>query len=553
VATTTRFYLSANAGLDSSDVELTGARAVPGLAAGATSVGTTVVTLPSDVGVGMYYVFARADADNTVAESLELNNTTWKTVQIGGDLVISSVNAPATAGPATTFLITDTTANTGTAPVPASTTRFYLSANTVLDAADTLLDGAHAVPALAAGASDTSSTLVSVPATVGTGTYYLYAKADADNVVAETQESNNLVLRSIQIGADLTIASMTVPTKGGAGLPLTISDTTTNRGAAPAPPTVTRFYLSSNLMVDSGDVELSPGRVVPSLAPGESSSGTTTVMVPANVSAGNPYLLAQADGTNAAAEISETNNVAFRSILIGPDLTASALSAPVKGGIGLTIDVTNTIVNQGAGAAPPSSVRYYLSSNVVLDSTARLFVSARPVPALGPGEANTGTVTLTIPPDTVGGPYYLFAKADGDAIVGESQEWNNTSTRAIGIGPDLRSTGLTAPVSASAGSTISVTDIVTNQGIGLADPSTTRFYLSVNVLYDSSDVPLTDARAVPSLDTNQTSSGVTTVVIPPGTAAGSYFLLAVSDGYNVVREASETNNALARSIHVTTP
>src|SRR5262249_1048172 len=156
-------------------------------------------------------------------------------------------------------------------------TRFYLSINAALDASDILLDGTHAVPALAPGASHTASTVVTIPASIATGSYYLFAKADGDNTVPETQESNNTSARMIQIGADLGISSITVPAKGGAGLSLTIGDTTTNQGAAATPPTQTRYYLSTNVLLDSGDTLLSPARDVPALMPGQSSTGSVTV------------------------------------------------------------------------------------------------------------------------------------------------------------------------------------------------------------------------------------------------------------------------------------
>jgi subtilase family serine protease len=551
-ASTTRYYLSVNAGLDSSDIQLPGGRAVPGLAPGAVSTGTASFTIPSDIAAATYYLFIKADADNVVAESQEFNNTALKTINIGGDLVVSSFTAPGTAGPGSAIVVTDTTANTGTAAVAASTTRFYLSANAGLDASDILLDGAHAVPALAAGASHTASTTVVIPASVTIGSYFLIAKADADGVVPETAEFNNISLRSLQIGADLVISSITIPAKGGAGMPIAISDTTTNQGAAPTPPTQTRFYLSTNLTLDSGDTLLS-ARDVPSLVPGQSSSASTTVTLPANAPSGVLYILVQADATNAVAEISETNNVSFRSILVGPDLIVSALSVPSKGGIGSSLDVTDTVVNQGAGTSAASTVRYYLATSVLLDSKATLLAGGRAVPGLAPGDSNTGTTTLTIPASTLAGSYYILAAADGDNVVPESQETNNTAARSIAVGPDLIESGLAAPSTAAAGATITVSETATNQGIGTADPTTTRFYLSVNVLFDLSDVLLTGSRAVPSLPSGAPSTGQSQVVIPAGTAPGYYFLLAVSDGDNVVREASESNNSVARSIQVTAP
>jgi hypothetical protein len=52
---------------------------------------------------------------------------------------------------------------------------------------------------------------VSIPAGTPTGAYYLLAVADADNAVVETYETNNLWARTILIGGDLTVSTITAP------------------------------------------------------------------------------------------------------------------------------------------------------------------------------------------------------------------------------------------------------------------------------------------------------------------------------------------------------
>ena len=78
----TRFYLSANITLDANDVLLPESRAVPGLAVGASSSGTTLVTIPPGTAPGAYYVLAKADADGSVSESVETNNAAPRGIQV---------------------------------------------------------------------------------------------------------------------------------------------------------------------------------------------------------------------------------------------------------------------------------------------------------------------------------------------------------------------------------------------------------------------------------------------------------------------------------------
>ena len=70
----TRFYLSLDGTLDAGDVLVSGSRSVPPLATSATSAGSTVITIPAGVAPGAYYLLAKADADETAAESVETNN-----------------------------------------------------------------------------------------------------------------------------------------------------------------------------------------------------------------------------------------------------------------------------------------------------------------------------------------------------------------------------------------------------------------------------------------------------------------------------------------------
>jgi len=71
---TTRFYLSANPTLDAFDVLLSGGRPVGPLSSGATSSGTSVITIPAGTTAGTYYLLAKADGDGDTAESVETNN-----------------------------------------------------------------------------------------------------------------------------------------------------------------------------------------------------------------------------------------------------------------------------------------------------------------------------------------------------------------------------------------------------------------------------------------------------------------------------------------------
>jgi subtilase family serine protease len=525
---------------------LLGSRAVAALAAGASSTGSVTFTLPAGTATGTYNLFARADSGDVVSETYENNNTRSATLRVGPDLNVTTFTAPATAGIGETFVVSDTTRNSGGGTAAASTTRYYLSANGTLDAGDVPL-GSRAVPSLAPGASSAGSASLTIPAGTAGGSYYLIAAADADNVVAETVETNNILNRGIQVGADLTILTFTAPTDGGAGLAITLSDTTRNQGTGTTAPTTTSYYLSVDATFDAGDLLLG-SRVVPALASSGQSSGSVTVTIPAGTATGTYTLFARADAGDVVPEAYENNNLSSRTIRVGPDLIVESLSAPTAAGAGTPITLTDTTRNTGAGAAPASTTRIYLSTDWLLDA-GDVLLASRAVPALGPNSSNTGSITATIPAATPGGAYYLIVVADGENVVAETQEGNNSLNRNLLIGPDLGMQSLTAPNDAGAGLAITISDTTRNTGGGNAPSTTTSFYLSVDSTLDASDL-LLGSRVVPALAAGASHAGSITVTLPATTATGTYTLFARADALDAVAETYENNNTTSRTLRV---
>ena len=146
---------------------------------------------------------------------------------------------------------------------------------------------------------------------------------------------------------------MTTPTKVGAGSTIASTDTTRNSGGGGSGPSTTAFYLSTNLTLDAGDLRLSQARAVPALDAGAQHVATTMVAIPA-VAPGTWYLMANADDEKQVVETQETNNIRFTTIYVGPDLTVSALNAPVTVVAGSSMTITDTVKNLGPDTAGPS-------------------------------------------------------------------------------------------------------------------------------------------------------------------------------------------------------
>jgi subtilase family serine protease len=213
---------------------------------------------------------------------------------------------------------------------------------------------------------------------------------------------------------------------------LVVTDTTKNIGAGAAAASSTAFYLSANTSLDPSDVRLYPSRAVPALAANASSTATTTLTLP-TVIAGTWYLIAVADDAAAVPEVHDVNNAQSTALLIGPDLIIPSVLLPATGIAGGSIAVTSTVQNSGTADASPSVLRFYLSTNLTLDSADLPLTTTRAVPALAPNASHTATTTLLLQSGKTG-PYYLLLVVDADQAVAESVELNNMVTRLLQIG-----------------------------------------------------------------------------------------------------------------------
>jgi len=430
-ASATGFYLSTNSSFDAADIFL-GSRPVPQLGPGATHSGSTTLHVPANTATGSYYVLAKADPDSAVPESLETNNVkATAQIKIGPDLLVSVFTTPTTLVAGATFSVSDTTANQGGGRAAASTTRFFLSTNTSLDANDTLL-GSRPVPELLAGASHAGTATLTLPPNIPGGSYYVIAQADGGTVVAETSESNNnKVGPSVKIGADLIVGALNVPAIASVGGAFNVTESTTNQGAGLMADSATGFYLSDNSVFDAGDRFLG-ARSVGALATGGTSSGTTALQIPAGTVPGTYYIVAKADWADAIAESVESNNTRVASIRIGPDLMETSVTAPSSVAVGAGFTASDAVTNQGADTMPASTTRFYLSANSSVDA-GDVLLGSRPVPALAPGANDSGSVALVIPAQTAPGKYFIVSAADAAGLITEALENNNTKARSITI------------------------------------------------------------------------------------------------------------------------
>ena len=313
---TTLYYLSIDAVKGIGDVLLKGSRLVPTLLPTVPSTGNASVTIPTTIPLTSYYLLACADDGKKIAEANEANNcvaAAERVVVNSPDLVTTSVgNPPVDAWPGKSFTASDTVLNQGNILAGSSSTRYYLSLNTLRDAGDILLSGTRSVPTLDPGETSAAGRKVTVPSGAALGLYNLLACADDTNNLAELNESNNCRASGATIKIawpDLvTTAVSNPPASAVAGQKFSMSDTVHNQGQATSVSSTTRYYLSLDGARGPGDLLMVGTRDVMSLSPGASAPGSRLVTVPSSTPPGSYFVLACADDLGKTSESNNANN-----------------------------------------------------------------------------------------------------------------------------------------------------------------------------------------------------------------------------------------------------
>jgi subtilase family serine protease len=232
----------------------------------------------------------------------------------GAELVASSLSAPSIGGAGLPLEVTHVTENQGRAAAPSTVTRLYLSHHATLDSHGVLLATSEVAP-LDSNDRAESTTTVTIPSDTEPGGYYFIAVVDAASQAVEEIENNNARPLYIRIGPELAIATLKVPATAAAGSSINVTDTVANSGGASSDPVTMRLFLSTNTKLDGNDRELHV-RVVPTLAPGESSMATRPVAIPSGTAAGVYYVLGRVDTEEAVSEVNEANNREQRKIRV---------------------------------------------------------------------------------------------------------------------------------------------------------------------------------------------------------------------------------------------
>ncbi len=282
------------------------------LASGEVYTDVSTVVIPPSVSEGSYYLGFFV-IYNPLEDAL-YDNYAWANIQIVQftDLTPVTFTTPASSvDPGDTFPVSLTIRNNGTSTTNVITPSWIVLSNDAeyLQSDDTYLTQVDA-PYLAAGEEIVQELSVTIPTTITPGMYYLGVVADHDQLLAETDETNNSRLNPIAITyyvdyqpTEITVTNNIIEVDQTTPVSVTIR----NNGQHPTTEiSDARLYLSADNLINESDILLTTISV-PVIAANSSVTLTTDILIP-NVAPGFYSLGVISDYANVQAETNENNN-----------------------------------------------------------------------------------------------------------------------------------------------------------------------------------------------------------------------------------------------------
>lgn len=400
-------------------------------------------TIPS--GSGTKYILIRADAQSSVNESNENNNTVSIALTLPAsptlpDITLTSATVSAASvvvGQSITINCTQTITNSLTTVYPS--VQYRLSTDAIWQSTDTYI-GSDVSTLSAAVMSEAENIAYVIPNSIGTR--YLLIKADAGGVVSESNENNNVSIIPITIAAAATLpdvfaSNITLSNSNaisGQSIVLNCRYEMTNPGAT-AYPLQIQYRWSTDAVLSSDDVLLGSGSAT--LSPLNPFELETISFAAPNVPSGSYYVLIHADATNMVNESNEANNIASIAISVSniqttPDVGISNVAVSSSSAAAGSIFTVSCLqyVSIASIAATDVLLQYRWGNSPNYSSTFQLL--GIDYSSLGGGDADDPE-DFTFPIPTGVGQRYLFLIADVNNVISESNENNNIVVIPINV------------------------------------------------------------------------------------------------------------------------
>lgn len=526
---------------------------------------------------GDYYVIVKADGSNDVTETNENDNATaggpiHVTLTPPPDLQVAQVTGPTQAFSGQRVTVSWVVTNAGPANTPETLwhDKIYLSADPILDSADTSLGTTRHDGSLAVGETYPTNRSVTLPV-ARTGTNYFIVHTDSSNDVFEHNlEANNLGVAVIPIVIELTpppdlaVQAVGASAPAVAGHALTVSFQVTNLASRPTPNGfwTDHLYLSPERLLNTNRAQLLATRMhYGALNSNDFYTGQFSATLPDALS-GSFYTFVVADASNVVFELNKTNNTGFDPVPIviqylPPDLVVTNFETPPTALAGEAILVAWSVANQGVGDTARSqwTDRLVLSLDDIAGNEDDRVLDDCPHQGLldvGKSYSVLGWAA-SIPFSVTPGTYNLFLTTDSDHVVyeGDNESNNTAGPRQLVVDrhtADLQPLIVGGPSSARSEETITVTWTVANSSTGAPNSIFwfDRVFLSEDDVLDTNDIALGSGQYTGFLPPGVVYTNTLTVALP-AELQGTFHYIVKADSDDWVVENEEGNNVLVSS------
>jgi len=457
-------------------------------------------------------ITASSSVSSSTSDPYSGNNSTTENTPVttACDLAVTNSGTPSPVQAGGTITYTQVVTNAG--PSNCSTVAFNeaIPANTTFTSYSgpppgwtcTSFASGCTIPSLAPNSTSTFTVVVTVNAGTAAGTII----TDTDTATTTTYDTNlnnNSATVNIPVAgagqADLSVTNSASPNPVSAGSNITYAQTVTNGGPASASTITFTETTPANTTAQSltgpAGWTCNVGTLtctIASLAANTTANFTFVVTVNTGVASGST--ITQTDSvTCSASDPSCANNTASASVLVAAsaDLSVTNTASPVPVLAGNNITYNQVVTNAGPSTATGVSFTETTPANTT-------FVSLTPIPGgwscVLPTVGSAGSITCTDPSFATGtASFPVIVKVNAATPAGtaindtatvsstttDPNTANNTATAADVVATateaDLITTNTAAPTSVAAGSNVTYTQSVTNNGPAAATaPSFTQ-------------------------------------------------------------------------------
>ena len=336
------------------------------------------------------------------------------------DLIVESPSVSDSSPDAgASFTLSATVRNQGGSRSASTTLRYYLSTDQTITTGDTEVETDYVTRLNSSAISDESAR---IEAPSSEGTYYYGACVDAVDGESNTGNNCSSAVTVTVLGSDLIVESPAVSDSSpGPGASFTLSATVRNQGGGAALSTTLRYYLSTDVTINTNDQEVETD-YVSSLDPSETSDERAYLDAPS--SEGTYYYGACVESVIGESDTNNNCSSAVTVTVSGSDLIVESPTVSESSPkAGASFRLYATVRNQGGSRSGSTTLRYYLSTDATINTNDQE-VDTDYVSRLVPSESSDESAYLRAPSSE--GTYYYGACVE--AVTGESDTRNNCSS-----------------------------------------------------------------------------------------------------------------------------